>query len=150
MIHLKRFIVVVLLITCSIVIHNMNNKNKELQQQNSTLKQKLEVATVEFPNKYLGQFTFTHYCDCPICTNTAKGSKTATGHRPRQGRTIAVDPKVIPLHSVVYIEGLGYFVAEDTGGAVKKNHIDIYISDHDEAVRLGTLGGQRRKVWLMK
>lgn len=101
------------------------------------------------PNKLVGEFSITHYCSCPICTGTPKGSNTATGHKPKQGRTVAVDPKVIPLHSIIYVEGVGYFVAEDIGGGVKGNHIDIYVDDHQEALKLGTLGGKKVKVYLL-
>ena len=109
-----------------------------------------EVPTVTLPATYLGEFSISHYCSCPICTGTAKGSKTATGHIPREGRTVAVDTKLIPLHSVIYVEGLGSFVAEDVGGAVKGKHLDIYIDDHNRALNLGTLGGERKKVWILE
>lgn len=60
--------------------------------------------------------------------------KTATGTVPSEGRTIAVDPSVIPLHSKVRIESdyagiTGEYIAEDTGGAIKGNRIDIYFND---------------------
>jgi cell wall-associated NlpC family hydrolase/3D (Asp-Asp-Asp) domain-containing protein len=62
-------------------------------------------------------------------------AKTATGTRPTEGRTIAVDPKVIPLYSKVRIECDSYpsvngeYIAEDTGGAIKGKRIDIYFDD---------------------
>jgi len=46
---------------------------------------------------------------------------------PREGRTIAVDPKIIPLGSKVFIPGLGWRVAEDTGGAIRGRAIDVYM-----------------------
>ena len=107
-------------------------------------------SVVEIPSKYLGEFSISHYCSCPICTSTPKGSRTATGHIPREGRTVAVDTKLIPLHSVIYVEGLGTFVAEDVGGGVKGKHLDIYIDDHQRALSLGTLGGQKLKVWVLE
>ena len=60
--------------------------------------------------------------------------KTATGTRPLEGRTIAVDRNVIPLHSKVYIKSdypgiTGEYIAEDVGGAIKGNRIDIYFND---------------------
>lgn len=55
---------------------------------------------------------------------------------PQAGRTIAVDPDIIPLGSTVKIEGQEY-VAEDTGGAIKGNRIDIFVSSHDEATIKG-------------
>lgn len=95
----------------------------------------------EFPSKYIGEFTFTHYAKT--------GNRTATSTIPRINKTIAVDPKVIPLHSIVYIQNLGYFVAEDTGLAIKGNKIDIYVEDHNLAKQLGTLQGRKLKVWVM-
>ena len=63
---------------------------------------------------------------------------TATGTIPTRGRTIAVDPRKIKLGSHVWVEGLGVFIAEDTGGVVDGNIIDVYIGEsRTEALRLG-------------
>lgn len=62
---------------------------------------------------------------------------TASGHRARVGVTIAVDPRVIPLGSWVYIEGVGWRRAEDTGGLVKGRHIDILLPSDDAALAFG-------------
>ena len=121
-----------------------------LPKQKEVVEPKKEEAVVEIPSKYLGEFSISHYCSCPICTSTPKGSRTATGHIPREGRTVAVDTKLIPLHSVIYVEGLGTFVAEDIGGGVKGKHLDIYIDDHQRALGLGTLGGKKLKVWVLE
>ncbi len=43
-------------------------------------------------------------------------------------KLIAVDPNVIPLGSKVWVEGYGYAIAGDTGGAIKGNKIDILVS----------------------
>jgi 3D (Asp-Asp-Asp) domain-containing protein len=55
---------------------------------------------------------------------SAGGGNTATGTVVRKG-TVAVDPRVIPLGTRMYIPGYGYGVAEDTGGAVIGNIIDL-------------------------
>lgn len=83
----------------------------------------------------LGTFKLTAYCDCYKCCNKTDGI-TATGTVATQGRTIAVDPKVIPYGTNVIINGHTY-VAEDCGGGIKKNEIDIYFSSHKEALRYG-------------
>ena len=119
-------------------------KGEEFQE-----KQQVAINGIHLPAKYVGKFTISHYCSCPLCTGTAKGSRTATGHIPREGRTVAVDRHIIPLHSVIYVEGLGTFVAEDVGGAVKGNHLDIYIDDHQRALNLGTLKGATPKVYIL-
>ena len=63
--------------------------------------------------------------------------KTATGRKPVVGRTIAVDPKVIPYGSRVFIPGFGWRVAEDTGGQIKGNRIDILVENEEKAYDLG-------------
>jgi 3D (Asp-Asp-Asp) domain-containing protein len=52
-------------------------------------------------------------------------------------RVIAVDPDIIPLGSKVYIEGYGYARAEDTGGAIQGNRIDIYMEHEEDALQYG-------------
>ena len=84
----------------------------------------------------LGNYKLTFYCPCADCNGVA-GAKTASGTTPTEGRTIAVDSSVIPLGSRVYIEGYGVFIAEDTGGAIKNNKIDILVSSHSRAYDLG-------------
>lgn len=59
------------------------------------------------------------------------GGRTAMGTRARVGE-IAVDPSVIPLGTNVYIEGVGARRAEDTGGNIKGNTIDIYMNTESE------------------
>ena len=84
----------------------------------------------------LGSYKLTFYCPCATCNGVA-GAKTASGTTPTEGRTIAVDSSIIPLGSRVYIEGYGVFIAEDTGGAIKGNVIDIFVNDHGTALASG-------------
>lgn len=65
------------------------------------------------------------------------GGRTAMGTKARVGE-IAVDPSVIPLGSKVYIEGVGERRAEDTGGNIKGNTIDIYMNSQSECIRWGS------------
>lgn len=59
------------------------------------------------------------------------GSLTRSGTLSRVG-AVAVDPEVIPLGTKLYVEGYGYCVAEDTGGLIKGNRIDIYLDSEAE------------------
>lgn len=86
--------------------------------------------------------TVSHYC-CekrPHICGTGSGI-TASGVPVQAGVSVAVDPKVIPLGSTVYVDyGDGVvhtYIAHDTGGAVKGNHIDVAVETHAEASRLG-------------
>jgi 3D (Asp-Asp-Asp) domain-containing protein len=83
----------------------------------------------------LGEFKITHYCPCVKCCGKTDGI-TYTGTIATAGRTIGVDPEVIPLGSTVYIDGQAY-IAEDTGGGIKGKHIDMFTDSHEEALRLG-------------
>ncbi len=92
-------------------------------------------ATNEMYGQNLGNFQITYYCACEICCNKADGI-TATGTPVVEGQTIAVDPRVIPYGTKVIIGG-HIFTAEDCGGAIQGNHIDIYVNNHAEATALG-------------
>ena len=94
---------------------------------------------------YVGNCKLTFYCPCSSCSG-GWGNQTATGMIAKQGRTIAVDPDVIPYGSTVYIEGWGYYIAEDCGGGVNGNHIDIYRDSHDVCRKLGV---QNAKVYIV-
>ena len=91
----------------------------------------LAVKTKE----YLGRYKLTAYCPCEKCCGTNTGT-TATGTTATQGRTIGVNPKDIPYGTVVEIDGMEY-VAEDTGGAIGNNHIDIFFDNHADALDFG-------------
>ena len=102
-------------------------------------------ATTDMYGACLGNFKITYYCACEKCCNKADGI-TATGSRVAEGRTIAVDPSVIPYGTKVIIGG-HVFTAEDCGGAIKQNHIDIYVNSHEEAEALGVANAS---VYLVK
>lgn len=91
----------------------------------------IEVEKFDMPEyEYLGTFLLTGYDDCPECQEDFVGM-TALGVKPTVNRTVAVDPKVIPLGSHLLIDGVEY-VAEDVGGAIKGYHIDIFVGSHEE------------------
>lgn len=75
-------------------------------------------------------------------TNQPGANKTATGTTPHPG-TVAVDPKVIPLGTKLYVVSndgkyvYGEAVAEDTGGAIKGNKIDLFYPTRNECMQFG-------------
>ena len=93
-----------------------------------------EEATVS-TSRSLGVFKCTAYCGCYSCSE-GYGNMTATGVRARAYHTIAVDPSVIPYGTWVVING-NYYRAEDCGGGVRGNHIDIYFDNHYECEQFG-------------
>ena len=103
--------------------------------------QAAEVGAVELSSEYvytdyksLGEFVITHYCACEKCTDG--DGITATGTKATEGRTIAVDPEVIPYGTMVVIDGHTY-IAEDCGGAIKGRKIDIDMDSHRDALAAG-------------
>lgn len=93
-------------------------------------KESSEPAGKEF---YVSATAYT--ADCAGCSGI-----TATGINLKANpglKLIAVDPSVIPLGSKVWVEGYGYAIAGDTGGAINGNKIDIFIADKSAALAFG-------------
>lgn len=146
------FTVITLLLGCFLYF---NNIEKEKEVEEITVVTEVEdvlsasnykgeqIYTLKNGREYLGEFKLTAYCGCWSCSE-GYGNGTATGTIAQADYTIAVDPDVIPYGSVVYING-NMYVAEDCGGAVNNNHIDVYHNTHDEAVEFGI---KYADVWL--
>lgn len=106
----------------------------------------------EFEYLISDDFKLTHYCHCALCCGKT-GQPTASGRMPELGVTVGVDPKLIKLGSYLRIEipdgNGGYTVyrakarADDTGGAVKGNKIDVFVGSHQEALNLGVIRNAR-------
>jgi 3D (Asp-Asp-Asp) domain-containing protein/LysM repeat protein len=72
------------------------------------------------------------------CTGCSGITKTGVNLKANpNAKVIAVDPTVIPLGSKVYVEGYGYATAEDIGGAIKGNRIDVFIPTQSGALQWG-------------
>lgn len=99
----------------------------------------------------VGEVTLTAYCNCRKCCGRWAGGPTASGVMPEAGRTIAVDPEVIPLGSRVYIDGYGEYVAEDTDSAIEGARVDVYMDSHEEARHFADGAGSCvREVWIIQ
>jgi 3D (Asp-Asp-Asp) domain-containing protein len=111
-------------------------KGVALQTYESLMSGDIDEASAKVAGlKPLGEFEVTYYTASP-----AEGTAdriTATGTAVKAGRTIAVDPKVIPYGTTIFIEGLGYRVAEDCGAAVKGKSIDVYVEDPGDIPDVG-------------
>lgn len=97
------------------------------------------AVPADHPRPPLGRFKLTAYSG-PQQKGAIKAI-TASGTSARAGRTVAVDPRIIPLGSRVYIEGIGERIAEDVGGAVKGRHIDVYVPTVGHARKFGVQKG---------
>ena len=84
--------------------------------------------------------TVTHYDCCVACCGEDDGI-TASGVQATPGVTVAVDPDVIQLGSDVLVDygdgEIHYYRADDIGGSVKGNHIDLCVGSHEEALQMG-------------
>ena len=106
----------------------------------------------------------TGYCSCKKCCSWkrtwygkpifASGSlegkykkvgMTASGHQARPG-TIAVDRKKYPMGTKFYIPGYGWGIAQDTGGAIKGEHLDLFFWWHKSGLKWG-VQTKPVKVW---
>lgn len=83
----------------------------------------------------LGTFKTTAYCPCYQCSE-GWGRQTSSGALATANHTVAVDKRVIPIGTKLLINGQVY-VAQDVGGGVKGNHIDIFYNTHGETRQYG-------------
>lgn len=84
------------------------------------------------------ELTVTATAYTPYCTGCS--GVTATGINLKNNpdlKVIAVDPSIIPLGTKVYVEGYGYAIAGDTGGAIKGNKIDVFFPTKSQAYNWG-------------
>lgn len=128
-------------------LKSWNNLKSDTIKLNQSLKISSKAATAAKKKKAPSRTTndkvvkeivvsasaFTATCNgCSGVTSTGINLK-----RNPDVKVIAVDPKVIPLGTKVYVEGYGYAVAGDTGSAIKGNKIDVFFSSKSEAYKWG-------------
>jgi len=113
-----------------------------------TLNESEPISAIPEPEYMsLGKFNLTAYCPCVKCCgvwSTEHSSRigtgyiqtTASGTIPSANKTISVDTGVIPFGTTVII-GNNEYTAEDRGGSIKGNRIDIFFNTHSEAIEFG-------------
>lgn len=103
----------------------------EMPEPTPVVEQASYDEQITYEPQFIGIYKLTGYCPCAQCCGEYADGITSTGTTATEGRTIAVDPNVIPLGSEVMINGHLY-IAEDIGGAIKENRIDIYKDNHSD------------------
>lgn len=121
--------------------------NKQYNEELAAEKEAEEQAQAQ-KGQYAGRYRVSFYCTGSCCNGSNSGI-TALGTSITPWYTVAVDPSVIPLGSKIRIPGLSnsVFYCADTGGAIKGNKIDVAVSSHSEAMRLGI---QYHDVYIVK
>ena len=119
---------------------SLKEQQLSLKEQQDKLKKEEKEQEAkkqeEVKKAWTHEFHVTAYCGCYSCSE-GYGTQTSTGVTAEAGRTIAVDPDVVPYGSKVQINGHTY-VAEDCGGAINGYEIDIYMDEHSSTDRFGS------------
>lgn len=156
---MRKYIVVILLMVFMVVIGinqiqsqlntKTETKNKDIVAKEKNVCNNMVEAEVKYEPEYILMQASAYTKS--IEEGTHKGI-TRSGTQVSRG-TVAVDPRVIPLGTKVYIEGYGHAECLDTGGAIKGNRIDLYMETKEEAFEFGRrqvkvyiLDGNRNKI----
>lgn len=111
------------------------NKNKEIKTDKGADTKSVKPVS-------LGKFKLTAYCPCKKCCGKWANNRPngivygAIGEELKEGYSVAVDPNVIPYRTEVIINGHTY-KAQDCGGGINGNEIDVYFESHNEALEFG-------------
>ena len=111
---------------------NIQQKNTQTTNTQTTNTQPSTSQSTQPSSGKTLTVTATAYTpNCAGCSGV-----TATGINVKSNpnmKVIAVDPRVIPLGSKVWVEGYGTAIAGDTGGAIKGNRIDLLMPNNSQA-----------------
>ena len=121
------------------IINDLNIHNKNIEEK----KVDDALSTTNSDNIKIESNPTNNYKEVYTMMSTAYAGDTITymGTTPVRDpdgiSTIAVDPSIIPLGSIVYIPGYGLAIASDTGGLIKGNRIDLFLNSEDECINWG-------------
>jgi len=122
------------------LLQQLNNKlNPQASKQNNSL--------IGAPEQYKKVLDMTATAYAPgAADNGIWGDRTYVGTKVKKG-VAAVDPRVIPMGTKLWVEGYGYAVAEDQGSAIKGNRIDLAFNEFKVADDYGI---QKVKVYVLQ
>ena len=139
-------------ITTEVVYENGKEVSRRVVEETvskNPINKVVEIGTMAVVRPSRGdsnvEYAYSSVLTCESTAYTAdrgdSGTITATGatvnRDPNGYSTVAVDPRVIPLGTKLYIEGYGLAIAADTGGAIKGNIVDVYFNTYEECVNWG-------------
>lgn len=124
---------IVLFVPMGTSAKSKKTKYKVIGYEYKTVKVKVKIKK----KKYLGKFYITHYCPCSECCGPGGGKVTASGTVPTAGRTVGVNPSIVPYGTKLQIGKQDGYVAEDTGGGIGTYHLDVFCNSHAEALAAG-------------
>lgn len=105
------------------------------------------VGKAQPPSKYVKSFMVVSTAYSPTFAETDGDPWTTASGLESGFGVIAVDPKVIPIGSLVYVDGYGYAVAGDTGGAIKGDKIDVFFYSTRDSVKWGV---KKVKIYILE
>jgi 3D (Asp-Asp-Asp) domain-containing protein len=151
---MKKYILATIIIALliSLGVYCANKNINPLYQNNKITIIKSVPKNVPSNTKVVAQTVTNNYIIMRSSAYTRSRSEgtqdgiTYTGVQVSRG-CVAVDPSRIPLGTKLYIEGYGHAIANDTGGAIKGNRIDLYMHSKKEAFEWGR---QEVRVWIIE
>lgn len=112
--------------------------NKSKKSATTAYKPALKTVSRSTSTNVVKEFTVSATAYTAYCNGCSGITKTGINLRKNSDlKVIAVDPNVIKLGTKVHVEGYGYAIAGDTGGAIKGNKIDVFIPTKSEAYKWG-------------
>lgn len=130
------------------IIFQNSVETVESAESETTIEQETETETETVKILYEEiEMILTAYCPCEKCCGEYAHNRPkdengndiivgSSGERLIDGVSVAVDPKVIPFGTELIIDGKTY-IAQDCGGAIKGNRIDIFFDSHEKALNFG-------------
>lgn len=133
----------IMILLVLLVVHHVNAVITESTPYTTTIAEYRQHEAIDMPSEPSRILTMeaTAYCH---------GAVTSRGTVPTVGRTVAVDPNVIPYGSKLTIDGVSGYIAEDCGNYwsdgrshtgyykhIRGNRIDIFVADYQTAINFG-------------